>query len=140
MCAFVTAVVKVHWMTAVEIGIVWDVDRFSVQQNSLVVFGGKPERITVLAQSVQVGVVGQISAQTDILLLKDKLCARRVEDDFVVADARDFERKGLFYYLKAESGFRKRSVFVLWPWEDLFLDLKDVEACVIDFNVESVAY
>jgi hypothetical protein len=92
-------------MTTVEIGIVWDVDRFSVQQDPLVVFGGEPERITVLAQSVQVGVVGQVSAQTDILLLKDQLCVRRVEDDFVVADACDFERKGLFYYVKAKSGF-----------------------------------
>ena len=140
MCALVTAVVKVDWMRAVEVGIVWDVNGFCVQQYSLVVVGGESERITVLAQTVQVGVFGQVSAQADILLLKDQLSARRVENDFVVADARDFERKGLFYNVKAKGGFGKGSVFVFWPRQDLFLDLKDIETCVIDFDVESVPY
>jgi hypothetical protein len=73
------AVLKVHWMVAVEVCAVGRTKGVLRPEGSDIASRVEPERIRVLAESVQVGIVRQPGSQTEVLGLEDKWCRRTIK-------------------------------------------------------------
>lgn len=104
MGTLVAAVIKVDRMSAVQIGVSWNVRRLGVP-NHAAVSCGEAKRVTVLTQAVDVRLLGKAGTPANILLLEDKFTSNRVEDDFIVLLARDFEREWAFNNVELKRSF-----------------------------------
>jgi hypothetical protein len=103
MRSLVATVVKVDWVSAVEVGLLGNVGRLRVEQNSPI-HGGEAERVAVLAHAVDVRLLGKSGAPSDILLFKDQLTGSGVEQHFTISLAFDGKRERLLYNVKLQSG------------------------------------
>ncbi len=89
----VLPVVKVDRMSTVQVLALWCPVGIPGVDCAGVVGRVEHERVAVLAQAVQMRVLGQMCLEIDILALKDELGAGGVEEDFPGVCARDGERE-----------------------------------------------
>lgn len=73
----------------------------------------------MLAKTIDVGVVWQVGAQTDILLLEHQWRVRSVEEHLATILALNGEREGLVDNVELKSGTRRSSILVLRAWENV---------------------
>lgn len=92
-----SAVVQVEWVRAVQVGVVGDAEAVLVPEGADVLVRLEVEGVGVLAETVQVGVGGELGAQAQVLRLEDQRGCGGVEEDFVGAlDAEAEGRCGVF--------------------------------------------
>lgn len=84
MGAVAAAVVEVHRVVAVQVGVFGRTVRIARPQRAGVILGGQAERTGVLSQAVDVGRVRQLGTEAQILRLEDQRMAGGVEEDFAV--------------------------------------------------------
>ena len=134
------AVLIVNGVGAVEVGAGRGAVGIARPQRADVVGGVETEGVPVLAQAVQVGVLGELGAQAEILRLEDQRLGRRVEQNLTGLAARNGEGEGVGLVLELESRlFRVRAV-ALGARKDGFGDLIDDIVDVLDLDVETVVY
>ena len=102
-----TAVVKVDWVGTVQVGVVWDINRLGVQEHAFVVLGMEAERVTVLAQSVDVGVVGKLRPEAHILLFEHQGDSCSIEENLAVFPALDCKRKLVLLDIELQGGIAR---------------------------------
>jgi hypothetical protein len=96
----------------------------------------------MLAESVDIGVAGQIGPQAHVLLLEDEWHSRSVEEDLTIVFALDSEGKRLLHHIELEGdiGSGGRNLVVVGAWEDFFMNLENLNSGVIDLDMETLVY
>lgn len=129
------AVVQVEGVRAVQVGVVGDAEAVLVPERADVLVRLEVEGIRVLAESVQVGVGGQLGAQAQVLRLEDKRGRRGVEQDFVAALDAEAEGRCRVFELEVRGGGGRGA---RGAGEDGFRDLVDLVVFVLDLDVKAV--
>lgn len=84
-------VLVVDGVVSVQVSTGWDSVGILRPESADVVGGVEAERVRVLSQTVQVGVVWELGPQAEVLGLKDDACGRRIEKDFASLRANNGE-------------------------------------------------
>jgi len=93
----------------------------------------------MLSQTVQVGILGQVGPQSQILALEYNRCACRVKQDLTRALPGDRERERLLHKLECKLRRSRRGLAVggSWTRQDGLWDLVDNLICVIDLDMKT---
>ena len=95
------------------------------------------EGIEVLAEAVEIRVIGKLGAQAEVLRLKDECGGRCVKDNLTGIGAADGEEEGVQVVVEVKMRGVSRAVGVRWPREDGLGDLIDLVLRVLDLDVEA---
>jgi len=98
------------------------------------------EGIAVFTESVDVWVVGQLGAETNVLLFEDQGSSASVEKNLAVILAPHSEGEGVLGEADLESGVCNACVLVLGAGKDLFLNLEDLLGGVVDLHMKTLVY
>jgi hypothetical protein len=105
------------------------------------VFGRKTERISVLSETVDIGLSRQRRLDPQILRLEHEWVTRRVEQRFVAARTRrahDSKAEWVASVLKFDVGRGTRSTPSIWSGEHAFWDRISLTSRVAYFHVNSI--
>lgn len=105
-------VVEIDGMVSVQIGTCRNGIRVLRPERADVVGGVKAERVRVLSQAVQVGVVGKLSSKTEVLGLEHDACCRSIEKNLTRVGTGDREREWRCLVVELDIGLEGLSSFV----------------------------
>lgn len=77
------AMLKIERLGTIQVCAFGDTVTVLVPDGAGVVRGVEAERVRVLAEAVQIRVVGEVGPETNVLGFKDQGCSGGVEEDFV---------------------------------------------------------
>lgn len=136
----ILSVVKIDWVSAVKILALRRPVGIAGVNRPSVVGRVQHERVTVLAQSVQMRVLWQVCLEIDILTLEHQLVARGIEEHLTGVSPRYGEREGVSVEFELELGvLRGTPLTKTGAWEDTVWNLVDRVVGVQDLDVESIA-
>jgi hypothetical protein len=139
VCALIAAMVEVHRMSAIEIGLLRDERRLRVVKDTLVVLT-EAERVAVFTESVDVGVARQVGPQAHVLLLEDERHSRGIEQDLAILLTLDGKRKRLLYDVELKDRAGRGNVVVHGSGEDVLVDLENLKSSIKDLDVKTLVY
>ena len=93
---------EVNGVAAVEVFLLGNSRNISIEDGSSIAVGGESEAISVLSKAVQVGVLGEVGSETQVLVLDNESCCRGIEENFLVGPAGNLEREGVLLHVKVE--------------------------------------
>jgi hypothetical protein len=131
-----TAVVKIHWVGAIQVGIVGNVDGLAIQEDTLVFVRVKAERVAVLSEPIDIGIVGKLGSEAHILFLKDEGNGVCIKENLAAVPALDCERKLVLFDIKLEGCVGR--LLMLWAGEDLFLNLENLKVGIVDLDMKTL--
>lgn len=99
-------------MITIQVSPRWHTVRITVPQSASVVCSIEAERIGVLPQAVQVGILRQIGPQSQVLALEDNGRACCVEEHFTRALSHDGEGEWALHELEDKLGRGRRCTSV----------------------------
>lgn len=102
MRTIVTAVVHVDGVVTIQVCVLRDTVGIAAPEGTSIVLVRQTQRISVLAQAVQVRVFRQPGPQAKILILKDQAGLRGIKEHLVTTE--NTEREGLSLIVKADVG------------------------------------
>ena len=140
MSATLTAVLKVDRVGSVEVCASWNAVRVTVPEGADVVGCVQAKPIRVLSQAVQVWVFRQGSTKAKVLVLEDERGGRRVEEDFFVGLAGDFEAEWALFPGKVEFRVVSGDAISFWTREDVVRDLVGGQRCILDLDVKALCF
>jgi hypothetical protein len=89
----------------------------------------------MLTKTVDIGIIRQLGAQANILLLEDQGNGSGVEKNLAVILTLDSERKRGLLDIELESRRRCGRLLVLGAGEGLLLNLEDLQVGVVDLDM-----
>lgn len=96
-------VLEIDRVISVQVAPTRDTIRISRPESARGIECGQTERVGVFAQTIDIGLVGQIGLQAKILRLEDDRMLSSVEQDFIVGRAHNGEREGRCRVIEADS-------------------------------------
>lgn len=95
------------------------------------------EAVSMLANPVEVGLIGQACPQPEVLILEDEACCGGIEESLVVRLTRYSESKWVVRPRESQFRIAGAGIIVAWPRPDGFLNLINLLVLVVDLHVES---
>ena len=133
------AVLVVDGVVAVQVGAIGSGERVLRPHCADVVGCVEPEVVRVLAETVQVGIVGKLGAQTQVLVLEDQRRRRSVEQDLAGLGPSDGEGEGVRLVVELQVGLsRVRAGLGARTREDGLGNLVDIVLGILNLDMESV--
>jgi len=93
----------------------------------------------VLAQAVEIGVLGQAGPKAQVLRLEHERRRRSIEENLLGVGAADLEGEGRLGVVKLEF-VGPGGALASWPLEDGFRDLVDLVVLVLNRDVNAVIW
>jgi hypothetical protein len=138
MSTTLAAVLEVDRVGSVEVGACWNAVRVTIPESTDVVCCVQTKTIRVLAQSVQVRVLREGSAEAKVLVLEDERSCRRVEEDFFVGLAGDLEAEWALFPRELEFRVISGDAVGLRTREDVVGDLVGGQRRVLDLDMKAL--
>ena len=133
------SLLEIEGVSAVEVGVVGQSVAVLVPHCANVVLGLEPQRIRVLAQAVEIGVLGQAGPKAQVLRLEHERRRRSIEENLLGVGAADLEGEGRLGVVKLEF-VGPGGALASWPLEDGFRDLVDLVVLVLNRDVNAVIW
>lgn len=129
----------VEGVAAVDVGAGGHAKVVEVPERAEVISRVEPEVVRVLAETVQVRVIGEAGPEAHVLRLEDQGRGRGVEKDLLGVGADDGEGEGLLRVLEPDVALI-RQAGPLRSGDDGLRDLVDLVPLVLDLDVEAVLW
>ena len=95
----------------------------------------------MLAQAVQTRVVRKTRAESHVLVLKDDVCSRRVEENLATLTSDHGEAERIFLVLELEvRAIAAAAAAAIWTFEYRVGDLVDFVGRVLDLDVKALIF
>jgi hypothetical protein len=140
MSATLTPVLEIDRVGAVEIGACWNAIRVTIPESADVISGVQTKTIRVFSQTVQVRVLREGCPEAKVLVLEDERGGRRVEEDFFIGLAGDFEAERTLYPGEIEFRVISGDTVGLWTRKDVVGDLVGGQGRVFDFDMKALCF
>lgn len=92
----------------------------------------------MFAQAIQTRTVRETRAKSHVLIFKDDLSCRGVEENFTALTPDYGERERIFLVLEFESGAIATASIAIWTFEYGVWDLVNLVCGILDLNVQAL--
>jgi len=131
-------VLEIDWVVPVEVRALGDAVRIARPEGECFVVRGETKRVRVLAEPVDVGVVGKRGFYAEILRLEDEGVGGGGEEDFICVGAVDGEREGGLGVVELNGGCLRGCMGRHGgAREDVMRDFVAILSRVGDFDVDA---
>ena len=140
MGSTLTTVLEIDRVGAVEIGACWNAVRVTVPESADVISGVQTKTIRLFSQAVQVRVLREGCPEAKVLVLEDERGCRRVEEDFFIGLAGNFEAEWALFPGEIEFRVIGGDTVGLWTRKNVVGDLVGGQGRVFDFDMKAFCF